>query len=117
MIVSQFCGDFNIKKCDVDVRFKSAEEMPWVNDPKGIRRAQGYCSSRGVALNSKHWALINKWEQRELVYHELGHCLLDLGHNDDVSIMNPFPKAGHYHVKSDGSNWKSLVRELQNRVK
>lgn len=117
MIVNQFCGDFNIEKCDVKVGIVAPEELPWVNDPKGARKAQGLQYGDSILLNKSHWSLINKWEKKELVYHELGHLFLKLDHNSDISIMNPFPKTRHYHVKEDGSNWKSLVSELKNREK
>ena len=116
IMVSQFCSDLNVEKCEVDIEFSESNRLPLVYDPKGVRRAQGLCQDGQVLLNFDHWKMINQWERKELVYHELGHCMLHLGHNDDVSIMNPFPKTTHYHVKEDGSNWKSLVNDLKKRI-
>jgi len=117
MIVNQFCSDFDIKKCNMDIRLQSSKTLPWVRDPKGVRRAHGQCVDNRILLNKKHWYSINNWEKKELLYHELGHCYFGLGHNNKISIMNPFPKATYYHVKEDGSNWKSLVEELKKEVK
>jgi hypothetical protein len=117
IIANQFCVDLNVEKCDIDIIFLSADKLPWVYDPKGTRRAHGWCENNVMTLNSDCWQVINKWEKKELVYHELGHCWLNLGHNNDISIMNPFPKATNYHVKEDGSNWKSLLKDLKKRTK
>jgi len=117
MITAQFCSDFKIDECKIKIEPKEERELPWVGDPKGTRRAHGYCvSNHKIVLNIQHWSGINDWEKKELIYHELGHCFLGLGHNSDISIMNPFPKTTYYHVKKDGSNWHNLVIELKNRV-
>ena len=71
--------------------------------------------SKRVDLNSDHWETLNRWQQRELVYHELGHCLFGLDHVTGEAIMNPFAKK-RYHVKADGSNWRRLVAQMIRRV-
>lgn len=114
--INQFCVDLSVKDCDVVVKFVPADTLPLVDDPKGSRRAHGYCPYKVMFINKEHWATINKWEKKELIYHELGHCILGLGHNTDISIMNSLPKDTFYHVKKNGSNWKSLLEDLKNRI-
>lgn len=116
IMINQFCVDFKVKECDINVKFVAADTLPIIDDPKGKRRAHGYCPYKVMFINVEHWAVINKWERQELVYHELGHCLLGLGHNTDVSIMNSLPKDTYYHVHKDGSNWESLIKDLKNRI-
>lgn len=54
----------------------------------------GNCASytngeRIVTIDKNYWALAGDGLREELVYHELGHCLLGRGHVENVlSIMN-----------------------------
>lgn len=53
---------------------------------------------------------------KALIWHELGHCLLNLDHIDDkygIHIMNP----GIPTEKELGSNWTSFVVDLFHRQK
>lgn len=52
---------------------------------------------RAVEVDPSVWARFNDDEREEMIFHELGHCALDLGHTTDlnsegcpVSIMFPF---------------------------
>ena len=48
--------------------------------------------------------------ERALIFHELGHCLLDLGHSDPktMMLMNPYL----FDEKTYVSNWNTLQNEL-----
>ena len=46
---------------------------------------------REIKIDRDYWNSINSNAKEQLIYHELGHCILDLGHNDDYSV-----KAGYY---------------------
>ena len=98
--------------------FKQPSKITYeVNDPhRGWRKPDAYVASSSViVINKQHWDEINEWQKRELIYHELGHVILNLGHNDKTSIMNPFAGKKMYHVKPDGSNWNALVHEMKKR--
>ena len=114
----EFEKDLNVNTSDYKnhISFINEKRMPWVDDPKGQRRAHGWCFFFGdyIFINKQHWAKIDIHEKRELIYHELGHCVLNLGHNDDISVMNPFPPSTSYWVSS-GISWEFLVKELRER--
>lgn len=49
-------------------------------------------------------------QERGLIFHELGHCLLDLGHSnpENIMIMNPYVLP----EKTYASSWAKLQNEL-----
>ena len=49
-------------------------------------------------------------KEKALIFHELGHCLLDLGHSDPNTkmLMNPYL----FDEKTYASNWTQLQNEL-----
>lgn len=49
-------------------------------------------------------------KEKALIFHELGHCLLDLGHSDPSTkmLMNPYLSDESTYV----SNWTRLQKEL-----
>lgn len=64
--------------------------LPWYLNITG--KTIGLCeySSVHIALDSKYWKDANILEREMLVFHELGHCLLDQRHTEgDDHIMNP----------------------------
>jgi len=119
LILLEFAGDFNVNPHEFEYVFKKASELTaTIHDPyRGSRVPDGQCLpwSKTIILNEDHWVTLNRWQQRELVYHELGHCVFDLDHVAGSAIMNPFAKGG-YHVKRDGSNWPQLVAGLRRRI-
>ena len=49
-----------------------------------------------ILVNAEYWKLIDEYQREDLIFHELGHCVLGRSHcdakNEDgtpVSIMNP----------------------------
>lgn len=51
-----------------------------------------------ITIKASAWALLTEPEREELIFHELGHCVLGRVHNstmdgsgDPVSLMNPYP--------------------------
>jgi len=49
----------------------------------------GYCvSSFGILLNETKWKDMGEYQKRELVFHELGHCVLGLEHTS-LGLMAP----------------------------
>jgi len=66
-----------------------------------------------IYINADWWSAdVNIWYKRKVIFHELGHCVLNLRHNNSYhSIMNIKLDT----VDTDGSNWDELVEELQDR--
>lgn len=58
----------------------------------------GYCDGKNVTIDSDYWAIAGDKERLLLVFHELGHCVLQHGHDKDLdpttgcplSVMNPY---------------------------
>jgi len=95
-----------------------------VKDPAtGKKRpAHAYCSyvwtdsfHNKIVINKTWWNReTNDWYKKKVVFHELGHCVLNLRHTQsklDYSIMNTTLST----VNSDGSNWGYLKGELRMR--
>jgi hypothetical protein len=60
-----------------------------------------------IVINHNHWKEIHPAHRRELIWHELGHCI-GLRHVTTVDIMRPRV----YSTKTDYSNWDYLVKRL-----
>jgi hypothetical protein len=74
----------------------------------------GYCQPRfAVVLSRTFWATADEWERRTLVYHELGHCALDLDHTEEeaLAIMNPYILPGYLASR----HWPQLVKALMEK--
>ena len=70
----------------------------------------GRCSKvvgvhENVYINQTLWITLNAGSKEELIFHELGHCLLDRAHNTTlatdgtalpVSVMYPYHLGAHY---------------------
>lgn len=65
--------------------------------------------TRTMKFNKRHWKTLPFVHKRELVYHELGHCALNLGHVYSQDIMRP----RLYATELDGSNWKELIERMR----
>jgi hypothetical protein len=67
----------------------------------------GYCiPSFGILINEDRWATFGPYQKRELMFHELGHCVLGLNHSD--GLMSP-----KMHRESElKENWKAWVDDL-----
>lgn len=63
----------------------SANSIPIMFGPT-MGNAIGYCiislNSRVITINRKYWNIASNIERELLIFHELGHCLLFLGHDD-----------------------------------
>jgi hypothetical protein len=68
---------------------------------------------RKIIINLNHWKDIHPAHRRELIWHELGHCVFGLKHSDNVDIMRPRV----YSTQTDYSNWDVLVKRMGEQVK
>lgn len=79
----------------------------------------GLCKQGKITLNTGYWDRFTNQQQRVLVWHELGHCLADLGHTDKTeiggcpaSIMStylPQPGCADFVVKQARSGRDALL--------
>lgn len=71
----------------------------------------GYCTSDGkIVLNENAWAYFSDVEKRALVFHELGHCILNLGHSDLAALNLMAPQI--LTETQLTTNWPLLVEKL-----
>lgn len=73
--------------------YKEANERGCLVAPVSIYFARldsgtaGYCvKDFGILLNETMWMTMKEYQRRELVFHELGHCVLGYDHQD-LGIM------------------------------
>jgi len=116
-----FCAESGQKHCDPTITIEKDSYFPtiWIDPkhPEG-RLAHGVCDlyTGRIALRGSHITQISKYELKELIYHELGHCVLGLGHTDGPNIMNSGNPDALYWVRKDGSNWQALKRRFWKSV-
>ena len=99
---------------DLIIQFE--EELPKKNNLEIL----GNCDTNSggtpvVTINKKTFKRLSQNEKEMLIFHELGHCLLYKGHNDDldddgvpVSIMNKYAFSGNVYAK----NREGYINEL-----
>ena len=101
--VLQFQIDFNVQ---VSTKFTFTKLFGV--DP------HAYCSldRDEVVIHKPHWDKISVVEKRELIYHELGHCVLDLRHpNPHCRGEIRCPRT--YDTLPTGENWEELLSRMK----
>ena len=90
----------------------------------------GLCRSwsngdREITIEPEYWKELNYIEREELMYHELGHCAMNLDHNDamivdpnngmsiEASIMNSYFFGIKYNWNSYRNEYKEAMRTHQ----
>ena len=115
-IINKFYKEFPFAKRGIFIRFVNSKDLPLVKDPltKIVRNAHGTCQKGVVRLNKRFWKNAPWFWKKKLVYHELGHCALNLRHPKEFyefTIMNSILST----ADNVGSNWPFLVEELRCR--
>jgi len=68
----------------------------------------GYCIPEfGILINEKLWSSLGPFQKKELMFHELGHCVLGLDHSEP-GLTTP---AMHEEkeIKKNWSAWLDLL--------
>jgi len=55
------------------------------DDPNSIYYTIGYCQGRDVKILKSFWDWSTNSEKRTVIFHELGHCVLNLEHDDHLN--------------------------------
>lgn len=73
-------------------------------------------STPQIRVRASTWSQFSEWDKRQLMFHELGHCILRLGHNDSVnannvptSIMNTYHFGAWYYNQNTFANYDSQL--------
>lgn len=77
------------------------EELPF--SMRAVCRDSSY-----ILINEKHWRAMREVDRLRLIYHELGHCQLNLSHDDGVSLMSEVFK----RAKKSGKSFDEEALEL-----
>ena len=75
--VKAFSNEFKVR-VSVPVIFNNIE-----NNIAGVCRIW-YDGYRQIEINSKYWFSFSEEQKEQLIYHELGHCVFKLGHDDSM---------------------------------
>lgn len=80
----------------------------------------GTCSVSGnrrwVQLSRAWWDVMGEPQRRLLIYHELGHCALDLDHAEGTVNGWPMIMSPYMSISKDPTPaWSSLVNQLFSR--
>jgi hypothetical protein len=77
------------------------------------RGFQQFVMFRSIVLDREYWSKASYWDKESLIFHELGHCVLDRPHvlafDDDLnpmSIMHPYTFHSYFSKRA------KLVKEL-----
>jgi len=105
------CGE-NLKKIS-SINF--VDKFDEETDPNGM--VAGICwwtrNTRRVEIK-RNITKVGSLQERGLIFHELGHCLLDLGHASPESKMMMSPYL--FDEKTYVTNWDRLQNELFNLI-
>lgn len=105
--VKEFIGDLALHGKDFKVTIKS---IKFVDNFEGNVVGRCYYNDRVEILKGMEY---NETYLKLLMYHELGHCILKLGHTKEGSnsIMQPTLIGDSDYIKT---NWSGLVSNLIN---
>lgn len=113
--VKQFESDFNVK---VKIPIVFEKLNPHYAGTCYIW-SDGY---RQISINKNHWDSYSEEQREQLIFHELGHCVYNLGHNDlhenncPVSIMRSFMFSSYESENCYLPNRESYIEDLLNSI-
>lgn len=84
------CHQYNVNCSKIKAHTMKISSMPW-RVRLISKYAIGVCSREHnqVVIDKDYWEYSSKIEREALVFHELGHCVLDKEHTEGEFIMNP----------------------------
>ncbi len=114
--VDSFESDLNVTiKGDISIRFE--DEHWW----KGQFELKGYAyglnkSGVDIVISRKHYDVMSDLQKKALLYHELGHDVLNLYHTDEYGKLMSVGQPSHHNQASEFV--EGLINEFikENRV-
>lgn len=104
LFTTQFEKDFNVK-------VSSTYSLEY-KDPDVHARCQ--ITPNNIVVNFNHFKTLPLRHQRELIYHELGHCELMLKH---VFGYPAIMRGRVYSTEKKSRNWPKLLQDMKNLLK
>ena len=74
-----------------------------------FKGAVGLCKNKAVYLDQKWWRETTLWDKEQVLFHELGHCLLDLKHQKGIMGQKPIPSDIYYKHRA------TLINQMFNQ--
>ena len=100
--------DKHRKSFEMDFNVDTKHIKITISDVEGHARC--IHSTKTVLINKEFWNKISNINKKELIYHELGHCALNLRHSSGIMKMKTF------QTDEDDSNWNELVEEMKGKM-
>jgi hypothetical protein len=117
--VSSFSSEAKKRTADIG-RLHSLTMIFGITGTKDDPGTIGTCSIANgfplIIIDRRFWGVADEFEREELIFHELGHCLLDRDHCEpkkdgkSLSIMEPDLLGSTYYK----ANRENLINELFN---
>lgn len=109
LVSLQFEKDFKSPDCPVSI-----EEHYGFKRPDGsIANGHWDPYTGSIYINMEAWRSLSFIHKKELLYHEYGHCTLNLGHIKTPGIM----RGKIFDAKENGLNWKWMVEAMKEQCK
>lgn len=107
---------FSNKAIEYDLPCYGVEYITITNDGfKEEATTIGVCRPQhSITLRTDFWQVAGPKERLALVYHELGHCALHMGHHDTAPDIMNSTILDESFLKKD---WDNLVKEMFNRAR
>lgn len=101
----------NLRITDLTIQLEN--EMP--GDAIGLCYSGTNAASPKIVLAKWYWNMASKMEKEVLLFHELGHCVLHLEHNNETNIEGMPESIMHYSVFDASyyeANRESYLKQL-----
>ena len=112
-MVLEFAADFGHVSSSVVVGPLNNGSLATCFDYKGSRTVYGEKAVNKVIFDEKYFDGLSPIMKKAIIFHELGHCQLNLEHSaeGDYTLTDPYI----YTTESDyyESNWSALVADLK----
>lgn len=101
--LSKFSIDIGVSTSGISASFQ-ALTAPSVG--QCVKYSNG---DKSIVIDPTYWSIASLYAREEVVYHELGHCAMNLGHIDTVDA-NLCPVSIMYHATFANENCYSLKK-------
>lgn len=118
--VENFADEAKARGVDVS-RSVSIQFVDSIQSDGPRTEAAAICTTAGVRVSEKFWedSFWSEDTRRQVVYHELGHCLLGLEHEDRgrnpeaVSIMDPVLVGGPWYAAHEAQYLDAMFKKAK----
>lgn len=111
------------------VRYESDSQFRTVTMPDGSTKSElatcslAFGSAPLIQVKKSYFVNASEWHKREIMFHELGHCILGLDHNDHrvngktVSIMNSVTQGDAVYNAMTATQYDTELFKSTNKIR